>query len=440
MSDPGAGRGPASTAVISQLAPVATTERLDVLDILRGFALFGVLVANVVWFLTGYGELAREEAQRLPTAAFDPLVLELETFFVVDKFISIFCFLFGVGFALQLKRASESGTVVARLYVRRMLWLFLFGAAHAILIYYGDILHLYAVLGLLLIAWVSRSDRTIALWGLGFALLVPIAVKALLLGLPVLTGGAIDPAAAFAARWDAVEALHSAFAHGSYVDVVRANVADVRAWLTTDDALTKGVSSFGKMLLGFWAGRTGILVRASVSPANAERTDADSAVRLIRRGLAWGLAVGVLCQGVLLRDDFPPALHPGSLAADVTRTALWNVGVLGLATFYVCAIVLLFRRPACKRFLHVLAPVGRMALTNYLGQSVIAIAIFYGLGLGWYGRVGPTAAVGVCVGIFAAQALASAWWLRLFQFGPAEWAWRSLTYGRKQPLRSGVTV
>lgn len=122
---------PVAQGARNPLSPVAVTERLDVLDVLRGFALFGVLFANVTWFLSGYGELEREEAMRLPTAAFDPIVLELETFFVVDKFISIFCFLFGVGFVLQMRRASECGAGVPRLYVRRMLWLLVFGAVHA---------------------------------------------------------------------------------------------------------------------------------------------------------------------------------------------------------------------------------------------------------------------------------------------------------------------
>ena len=425
-------------AVANPLSPVAATERLDVLDVLRGFALFGVLFANVLWFFSGYGELEREEMMRLPTAGFDPIVLELETFFVVNKFISIFCFLFGVGFALQMRRASECGADVRRLYLRRMLWLFLFGVAHAVLIFYGDILHLYAVLGLLLIGWVSRSDRTIVGLGLAFALLAPVVLRMLLSGLPLLTGGAIDPAAVFKARWSAAAALHVAFAHGSYADVIRANVADVWAWLSTDDALTKGVASFGKILLGFWAGRTGILDRAGSSPANVG--PADSAVALMRHGFVWGLALGVRVQGVLLADDFLPGWIRSRGSREIGRTGLWHTGVLALAASYVCAIVLLFRRPAWRRLLHVFAPVGRMALTNYLGQSVICISLFYGLGLGWYRRVGPTAALGVSLGVFVVQVLVSSWWLQLFRFGPAEWAWRSLTYGRRQPWRSPLTA
>ena len=109
------------------LAPVAVGERIDVLDVLRGFALLGVLVSNVVWYFSGYGDLQANDRVRLPTALYDPIVLELESFFVVDKFISIFCFLFGVGFALQMLRASGRGVGLTRLYVRRLLWLFFFG-------------------------------------------------------------------------------------------------------------------------------------------------------------------------------------------------------------------------------------------------------------------------------------------------------------------------
>jgi uncharacterized protein len=425
---------PPASATASPLTPVAEGERIDVLDVLRGFALFGVLWSNLTWYFSGYGHLQPDEVMRLPTAALDPMVLELESFLVVNKFISIFSFLFGVGFALQMRRASERGTGVRRFYVRRMLWLFLFGVAHALLIWFGDILHLYAVLGLLLIAWVARSDRTLIGWGLAFAILVPVAVRAVLLGLPNLTAEAIDPAAAFETRWDAAAALKVAFAEGSYTEVIRANAADVWAWLSTDDALTTGLASFGKVLLGFWAGRTAILVRASTSQPDTE--PAKTAVTFMRRGLVWGLALGVLSQGIPLVSGVLPALDAESWAARVGETALWHIGVLAMAASYVCGVVLLFRRPAWRRPLRIFAPVGRMALTNYVGQSVICISLFYGFGLGWYGKVGPTAALGVALLVFAAQAIVSTWWLRLFRFGPAEWAWRSLTYGRRQPFRS----
>jgi uncharacterized protein len=413
------------------LTPVAPTERIDVLDVLRGFALCGVLLANMLWFFSGFGDLTTEQVARLPTVVLDPAVLELASFFVVNKFITIFSFLFGVGFALQLRRASEFLAPVARLYLRRMSWLFLLGAAHALLVWYGDILHLYAVLGLLLAGWVTCSDRTLIRWGLVFAIVAPVAVRALLWGLPSMSGGSVDPMAGFESRWEAATAGHTAFTAGSYPGIVRANAGELYAWLATDHALTTGLASFGKFLLGFWAGRSGILVRAASACADSD----DPAVVAMRRGLAWGLAIGVACEGILVADKAFPALDADTWGAKVAESALWHAGVLALATSYVCGIVLLFRRRDWNRTLLLLAPVGRMALTNYLGQSIICILIFYGLGLGWYGRVGPTAVLGISIGVFSAQAAVSAWWLQRFRFGPAEWAWRSLTYGRRQPFR-----
>ena len=184
----------------TSLAPVPASERIDVIDVLRGFALFGVLLANALWYFSGFGDLTEEEVLQLPVNPLDPVVFELEQFFVSNKFISIFSFLFGMGFALQMRRAEERGAPVKRLYVRRMLWLLAFGIAHALLAFYGDVLHLYAVLGLLLIGWVTRSERSLIGWGLAFAVVLPVAVRALLWGLPLVTDGAIDPEAVSEAR------------------------------------------------------------------------------------------------------------------------------------------------------------------------------------------------------------------------------------------------
>jgi uncharacterized protein len=403
------------------LAPVPESERIDVIDVLRGFALFGVLLANALWYFSGFGDLPDEEVLQLPPNPLDPAMFELQRFFVSGKFISIFAFLFGMGFALQMRRAGERGVPVKGLYLRRMLWLLAFGLAHAMLAFYGDVLHIYALLGVVLIGWVARSDRMLVGWGLALAIVSPTAVSALLWAFPALTGGAVDPAAAFESRRAAAVAGHATFAGQDYGGVIRANAFDFWTRLTTDVALTTALASFGKFLLGVWAGRTGLLVRASVG--------------WMRRGVAWGLALGVACQGAIVADAVYPALDADTWGARVAETALWHAGVFALATSYVCAIVLLFRRPDWNGTLSFLAPVGRMALTNYLGQSVVCILIFYGVGLGWYGRVGPTAVTGIAIALFALQAAASAWWVSRFRFGPAEWVWRSLAYGRRQPFR-----
>lgn len=403
------------------LAPVPESERIDVIDVLRGFALSGVLLANALWYFSGFAELTEAEVLRLPMNPLDRVVFELERFFVTDKFISIFSFLFGMGFALQMRRAGPRRVPVKRLYVRRMLWLLLFGIAHALLAFYGDVLHIYALLGLLLIGWVTRSERSLLGWGLAFAVVLPVAARALAWGVPLLTEGAIDPEAISEARRGVALAHHAEFAGSSYAGVIRANAIDLWSRLSTDVLVAAVLAVFGKFLLGVWAGRVGLLAG-----------DADL---WLRRGVAWGLVLGIACEGAVVADAAFPALDTGTWAARVAEAALWEAGVLALATSYVCAIVLLSRRPDWNRTLGFLAPVGRMALTNYLGQSIACILIFYGVGLGWHGRVGPTAVLGISAVVFAAQAGASAWWLRRFQFGPAEWAWRSLTYGRRQPFR-----
>lgn len=424
----------AARAAPGRLAPISTGERIHVLDVIRGFALFGVLLANMVWWFSGYSVLDREAAEGLPTAAFDPIVLNAQSFFVDSKFISIFAFLFGVGFAVQLHRASQRGVEITPVYKRRMLWLLVFGLAHMFFLWYGDILHLYAVLGLLLIGWTARSDKVFVGWGLAFAVLIPVMLQAGLSGISFITGGSLDPGVVIEARWEAVEALRlSAFKSGTYADVVRANVAEARAWFSTDDALSTGAESFGKLLLGFWVGRSGLLLRAGKG-----LTDRDWSI--FRRGLAWGLALGVGCQGMVMVVDsyFMPVAETWS--GDIALETLWHVGILGMALFYVCGMVLLFQRQAWRGRLYVFAPVGRMALTNYLGQSLICVFIFYDWGLGWYGKVGPTTCVGLTVIVFLAQAGASQWWLGRFRYGPVEWVWRCLTYGRMQSIRLKSTA
>lgn len=409
---------------MQSLAPIGNRDRIDVLDVLRGFALFGVLWANVLWFFSGYGDLTPDERLNLSSAFIDPAVLKFETFFVVNKFISIFSFLFGVGFALQIRRATDRGAIVNPFFVRRMFWLFVFGAVHGLFIWYGDILHLYAILGIFLLGRVFTSDRKLVIWGLAFAVLLPSAIRAAIWTMAWATDGGVNLNEGFELRWQAASELRTAFVHGSYPDVVRANAADIWAWLSTDDAATTGAASFGRFLLGFWAGRAGILAMAASRETTTRRE--MHALLLVRHGLVYGGLIGLASQGAtyLLAGD--------SWQMTLAKSLLWDMGVLALAASYVCGIVLLFRIPAWRKRLFYFAPVGRMALTNYLGQSVICVFLFYGFGLEWSGKVGPAGSLAVSLGVFTVQAFISTWWLRRFRFGPAEWVWRSLTYGNRQ--------
>jgi len=413
----------------SATGPVRPGTRIELLDGLRGVALFGVLWANVLWFFSGYGELTSSEASQLATASMDGVALQFETFFVVGKFISIFSFLFGVGLALQLSRISGTPTEFGIMYRRRMTWLLVIGACHALLVWYGDILHLYAVLGLGLLVAARLPDRSLLTIGLFLALLGPAVIDVVLLGLPRLTDGTLDPAATFDARWTAASAHRDAFASGSYGEIVRANVADVWAWLTTDDALSTGVASFGKFILGLWVGRSGVLSRVG-SAAGAAVSPNDRRV-LLRVGTV-GLCVGTTLQVAAMADVF----GGGNDWLNVADALLWNAGVVGLAASYVCGMALGYTNSRGRRWLMWFAPVGRTALSSYMSQSIICILVFHSVGLGLYKQVGPVASFGVAAVIFSAQVALSALWLRYFRFGPAEWLWRSLSYRELQQFRA----
>jgi uncharacterized protein len=421
-----------ATVPSGEARPADAGERLVLLDALRGFALCGVFISNVyMWF---NGRALTPPAQLKAAIESAPLVdtvtMHAVSFLVFGKFITLFSFLFGLGFAVQLGRAEERGASIAPLYARRLAVLFVLGLAHLFLLWYGDILNTYALLGFGLLLFRQRSDRTLLLWAAGFILVMPV-VSTLLLNLPTLLAGSSEAAAALTKetgeRLAAVRAQTlQTFSGGTWLETVRANATYffqvfIRAILPVVFAI------FGRFLLGLLAGRRRLF------------HDVPQHLPLFRKVLRVGAVVGVLCGGagvvvqqLLLRKVLLPESLPWlPYVMGVVR----QLAEVGLASVYVAAFTLLFQREAWQRVLSVLAPVGRMALTNYLCQTVISLALFYGFGLGLMGKLGPALSVALALGIFALQIGVSHLWLARFRFGPAEWVWRSLTYGKAQPLR-----
>jgi uncharacterized protein len=418
------------------LRPVSARERIQLIDVLRGFALFGVLLSNMVWLSGDWVVLTRERAASLPTAAVDPYAKYLINFFVEMKANTIFAFLFGLGFSVQMMRAEERGQRIAPVYVRRLAVLLLLGLAHMLLLWYGDILHLYALMGFALLFFRRRSTTTLLATGATLAV-IPWAVFFALPWLVVRLLG--DEAAAEIAAWEAgraqqMEARLAVFQSGGYVDVLREHLR-----FNLEDYVLSGflfVFAFyvtGRFLVGLYVGRRRLLHE----PAEH--------LPLFRRLLWWGLIIGLLGNSAftalsVLEDRGAVGIASGWMAAGM---AVAGVGIPAMSCFYVSGIVLLFQRERWQRRLLWLAPVGRMALTNYLMQTLFHLFIFYGYaGLGLIGRVGPSVCVPLSVAVFAFQIVFSRWWLARYRFGPMEWLWRTLTYGRRQPMRlaAGQTI
>jgi uncharacterized protein len=216
---------------------------------------------------------------------------------------------------------------------------------------------------------------------------------------------------------------------GSYVDILRFNFGEMRRKYTSTEIGPGSMvywylTIFWKFLLGMYIGRKGILQHARKNR------------HVFKRALPWALGCALI-GNVIMALGFGP-LEELMFSNPATLALFWfaiEAGMLGLSFFYLCVLVLWYQRPSGERVLSHLVPIGRMALTNYLMQSVIFLLIFYGIGFGMLGKITHAEAFPIAIVIFLAQIFVSAWWLKRFQFGPMEWLWRSLTYAKAQPLR-----
>jgi uncharacterized protein len=413
----------------AKFAPAPPGERLAHVDVIRGLALFGVLVMNAQYHFRGPFELYAADPH--PTAGFwNAFVDDALRFLVEGKAMTLFSILFGVGLALQLERKVAAGGGFWGFALRRMGALSLLGALHVVLLWYGDILIFYAAAGVLLLPFLRRTTKTVVIW---LASLYGLATVAVLVLATVrvwdTTGVQARRAKAVAEAATRAQELLAGYLQPGWWDVLVTRVGHyVQDFPDLWPAL---LLAFLNLLLGLALWRSGIL-----------RDPAASASRL-RRLAPWllglALATGVLHLFARPIFDFVVA-RGGWTKAFVYPLALSQVyGFQLMALAYGALVLLAWPRPGWNRTLRVFAPVGRMALTNYLMQSLVMTAIYNGWGLGLYGKVGPAANLALCALFFSVQVVFSRWWLERFCFGPAEWLWRCLSYARRQPFRLSRT-
>jgi uncharacterized protein len=403
----------------SQISPISLQERIEILDVLRGLAICGILIGNMQWF-SGYGFMPQALAEQSPLA--DRITHFLIHFFVEGKFYSIFSFLFGFGFALQIARAEERGDQTASLFKRRLFWLLVIGLLHAYLLWAGDILSIYAVMGFLLLLFRRKTNGALLKWA--FALMViPILTYILLY---ILFVAFVPPESLVEFKAGQIDFWNQAVTkvqQSSYLQIVTDfnlnYIVGRYAGLIFEMRLPKILAMF---LLGFYAYRRGFF------------QDPSSHQPFIRRVLIYGLVIGLVGNVAFATLAGKEAVIPPTLGG-IAGVVAYAFGVPALALFFIALVATLWQKAAWRRLLAFLAPVGRMALTNYLLQTVICVFIFYGYGFGQFGKVGALAATLIALAIFLFQILISALWLKYFSYGPVEWIWRQLTYRQRLNLR-----
>jgi len=397
-------------------APV--TERVPALDVLRGVAVGGILLANVLVFF-GLFVGPAELAAALSTARVDAVVLFVEKVLVDGKFYSVFSLLFGIGFGLQLARGGDAGGALPR-FKRRLRILLAIGAIHAVFIWAGDILMLYALLGFTLPWFARKSNRELLRWTV-ILLAVPTVLYVVVLAAWMLLASGAPPAqSGGGGPPPQILAFFEGMGRGGVKDAFLGNLVFLAGRWADLFVTMRFPKVLGMFVLGLW------VVRAGMAQAPAEHR--ATLARWSALGWALGLPANVVAAWALHRWTYLPPSLGGLLG-----TVMQAIGVPMLALGYAATVTLLVVDG--RRVLNVFTPVGRMALTNYLMHSVICVLLSYGFGLGLWWRIGATKAVLIAVAIIAVQIPLSAWWLSRYRYGPVEWVWRRLTYRQPLPLR-----
>ncbi|MCD8251403.1 MAG: DUF418 domain-containing protein [Phocaeicola dorei] len=401
------------------LSPVKSSERYIILDVLRGFAILGICVANYPEFSL-YTFQPDNMIKSMPTAEIDSMIRYLLYVFVDGKFYTLFSLLFGIGFSIIIANAEKNKKNGFSTFYRRMSVLLLIGFLHLMFIWSGDILMLYALLGMLLPLFRNVSNRGLLAAATIF-LLLPIVVDTLTTVIGIhLSAPAMREQWRYCGLYGITEENFGVWLRDAktYEQVFQFLVQG--AWVRMQEFIdgNRYFKVLGLFLLGFYIGR------------NRLYADLERHAALLKKVTVYGFLIGLPLS--LLYAWSGMNGHP---LGTVAHTATYTVSVYPLGFAYMSGACLLHLKWKKLVLWKWLAAPGRMALTNYIGQSVIGICLFYGIGLGWGANVGLVHTELIVLVVYAFQVVFSTLWLSAFRFGPLEWGWRMLTYGKWLGIR-----
>lgn len=393
----------------------ATRSRIEIIDVLRGFTLLGIILIH---FSDQYYAGAHPEKYAGFNVKFigDNIMQGIVGFFIAGKFFAIFSFLFGLSFFLQLD-SSKGGLKFSLRFLWRLLILLGIGTVHH-LHYRGDILTIYAMLGVGLLLFFRLPDKILLILAFFFTLNVPSAITR---GVQALHAPKEPVTAQAPGAVDNNEVYYDIVKSGNYIALLKANWREFEFKYRFQVESGRIYITFGLFLLGLYAGRKRIFETLPVQFPFFRKLLTRSLWTMLGLVLFVMVVFGAMhLSGIKLPDTVQWMI--GGFAYDAFNAAM--------AAVYVAAIVLLFQKENWKRRLMNFYEAGRMGLTTYLMQTLFGIFIFFGIGLNLLGQIGSLASTGIALVIFIVQVYFSKWWLSRFTYGPVEWLWRSLTYGK----------
>ena len=405
---------------MTTLKPVDPKKRIDILDILRGFALLGIIFNNILYF-SGYSFIPFSHLSQFPDFQVNEKIFHFLDIIITAKFYTLFSILFAVGFYLQLSKYREDTIKFLGTYRRRLFILLVIGLIHG-LFWFGDILFLYSIIGFILILFRNVKTKNLLQWSLFFIFLPALSDLVLIIFFQgaEAVGAAKQAALAYITYPDmAPEDVMNTFQNGTITELFFLNIHHL-IWKWFGYIPTGRFSiTLGIFLLGYYLASINFFVEKAKSTF------------LLLSSLIIGFPATISAQ--LLGGNLYQ--YPSTLSNTFYKILL-TIGQISICIFYIAFIFRLIQTSIGKRVFNYLKPVGRMALTNYVFQTFICVLIFYNFGFNLICKTELLFGVIIAVSILLLQIVLSNVWLKYYRFGPLEWVWRSLTYKKMIKIRN----
>jgi len=401
---------------MTNISPSKGNSRVEVIDALRGFAILGILLANIMSF-SGFKFIPLDEIRSHPNFELDLLIYKLNAIFVDTKFYTIFSLLFGIGFYFQFNKNRDNQHDFMKIYYRRLIFLMIFGLIH-MFFWSGDILFIYGITALVFVQFRNLNPKKLLLIA-SISFVTPLFIDVIML---LVNPGYMVPTSKLALKTYvdmAPSDIENTFATGSFVEMLQLNLHNLKwRWF---DLLPSGrfFKVFAFFILGFY-----------MMSSNYFQTKAFSK-KLLLFYIIFGLGLNFLAKFVFKSSM---SLFPSDWG-DILYKLLFSFGQVSLAFAYISILTIAYSSNLGKKLMVGLKYVGRMSFSSYLSHTIIGIILFYPYAFGLFKEFSLWQIELMAVGIYVLQVAFAKVWLKYFAFGPLEWLWRCLTYGKIFPIK-----